>query len=152
VRLLPPLLHAGLARRSVIAILRQLSDIGRPRRGCRMASGREDAEVRLMDVGTRSVVVIMISMMLAGCSMRVPAETVCGTYVTSYPFGTETIILNPDETFVQRVAIGQEQPSTVRGTWDFDPRRSRAFPGADHYGDVGRDSWSDKRYRSSRLA
>jgi hypothetical protein len=85
-----------------------------------------------MEVGTRSVVVIMISMMLAGCSMRVPAETVCGTYVASYPFGTETIILNPDGTFVQRVAIGQEQPLTVRGTWDFDPRRSRA----DFYGSV----------------
>ncbi|MBI3476056.1 MAG: hypothetical protein HY010_10005 [Acidobacteria bacterium] len=58
--------------------------------------------------------------------MRVPAETMVGTYVASHPFGIETITLNADGTFVQRVAIQQEQPMTIRGTWDFDPKESRA--------------------------
>ena len=46
--------------------------------------------------------------------------------MASYPFGTETITLNRDGTFVQRVAINQEQPLAVRGTWDFDTNKSRA--------------------------
>jgi len=79
----------------------------------------------------RSLAVILVSVMLIGCSMTVPAEKVYGTYVASYPFGTETITLNRDGTFVQSVAIKQEQPVTVRGTWDFDPKESRAnFYGA----------------------
>ena len=79
-----------------------------------------------MDTGARFLVVIMAFVMFVGCSMRVPAETVYGTYVASYPFGTETITLNRDGTFVQRVAINQEQPLAVRGTWDFDTNKSRA--------------------------
>ena len=63
--------------------------------------------------------------------MTVPAEKVYGTYVASYPFGTETITLDRDGTFVQRVEIKQEDPVTVRGTWDFDAKESRAnFYGA----------------------
>jgi hypothetical protein len=78
----------------------------------------------------RFLLVIVALMALVGC-MRVPAETVYGTYVATYPFGTDTITLNRDGTFVQRVAIKQEKPLTVSGTWDFDPRESRAnFYGA----------------------
>ena len=63
--------------------------------------------------------------------MTVPVEKVYGTYVASYPFGTETITLDRDGTFVQRVEIKQEEPVTVRGTWDFDAKESRAnFYGA----------------------
>jgi maltose-binding protein MalE len=63
--------------------------------------------------------------------MTVPVEKVYGTYVASYPFGTETITLNRDGTFVQQVAIRPEQPVTVHGTWDFDAKESRAnFYGA----------------------
>ena len=81
--------------------------------------------------GARPLVVIVVSVMLVGCSMTVPAEKVYGTYVASYPFGTETITLNRDGTFVQRVAVKQERPVTVRGKWDFDPKESRAnFYGA----------------------
>jgi hypothetical protein len=84
-----------------------------------------------MRTGGWPLFVIVVSVMLAGCSMTVPADKVYGTYVASYPFGTETITLNRDGTFVQRVAIKQEQPVTVRGTWDFDPKESRAnFYGA----------------------
>lgn len=73
----------------------------------------------------RCLIVISVSVTLIGCSMTVPAEKVYGTYVASYPFGTETITLNRDGTFVQRVAIKQEQPVTVHRTWDFDPKESR---------------------------
>ena len=87
--------------------------------------------VRLMGTAARSLVVIMVLVMSAGCSLSVPAEAVYGSYVASYPFGSETITLNRDGTFVQRVAIKQQQPLTVRGTWDFDPKESRAnFYGA----------------------
>ena len=79
-----------------------------------------------LDAPARSLVVLMLLALLVGCSMRVPAEIVYGTYIASYPFGTETITLNRDGTFVQSVAIKQEQPLTVHGTWDFDPKNSRA--------------------------
>src|ERR1700730_11349683 len=84
-----------------------------------------------MRTGACPLLVIVVSVMSVGCSMTVPAEKVYGTYVASFPFGTETIALNRDGTFVQSVAIKQEQPVTVRGTWDFDPKESRAnFYGA----------------------
>jgi len=82
--------------------------------------------VPLMFNGFRFLVVMVVSLLFVGCSMTVPAERVYGTYIASYPFGTETITLNGDGTFVQRVAIRQEQPVTVRGTWEFDPKESRA--------------------------
>jgi len=84
-----------------------------------------------MVTGARSVVLLMVYVMLVGCSMKIPAATAYGTYVASYPFGTETITLNRDGTFVQRVEIKQEQALTVQGTWDFDPKESHAnFYGA----------------------
>lgn len=52
--------------------------------------------------------------------MNVPVETVYGAYVASYPYGTETITLNRDGTFVQSIAIKQETTVTVRGTWEFE--------------------------------
>ena len=54
--------------------------------------------------------------------MTVPAEKVYGTYVASYPFGTETLTLNRDGTFVQQVHMKNEHPVTVRGSWSFDPK------------------------------
>jgi hypothetical protein len=86
--------------------------------------------VRLMGTAAQSLVVIMV-LISAGCSMSVPAEEVYGSYVASYPFGREMITLNRDGTFVQSVVIKEEQPLTVRGTWNFDPKESRAnFYGA----------------------
>jgi hypothetical protein len=74
---------------------------------------------------------IVAALMMAGCSMTVSAESVYGSYVASYPFGTDTISLNRDGTFVQQVAIKQQEPVTVRGIWEFDPTESRAtFYGA----------------------
>lgn len=63
--------------------------------------------------------------MLTGCAMSVPAEKVYGAYVAAYPYGTETIDLSADGTFVQRAKIGNETPLTVRGRWEFDPKDSR---------------------------
>ena len=52
--------------------------------------------------------------------MNVPAEKVYGIYVASYPFGTETITLKRDGTFVQSIAIEQKETVTVRGTWELE--------------------------------
>jgi hypothetical protein len=79
-----------------------------------------------MHANARFLVVIGFSLMVVGCSMTVRADKVYGTYVASYPFGTDTVTLNRDGTFVQCVAIRQEQPVTVHGTWDFDQTESRA--------------------------
>jgi hypothetical protein len=80
----------------------------------------------LLNSSARRLLVLVATLMFVGCSMTVPAEKVYGTYVASYPFGTETITLNRDGTFVQSVVIGPEQPATVRGAWEFDSGDSRA--------------------------
>jgi hypothetical protein len=77
------------------------------------------------------VALIVIQLTCVGCSMTVSAEHVYGTYVARYPFGIDTITLNRDGSFLQHVAVGREQPASVRGTWEFDPTESRAtFYGA----------------------
>jgi hypothetical protein len=63
--------------------------------------------------------------MLTGCVLNVPVERVYGTYVATYPYGTETMTLNSDGTLIQRAAINKESPLTVRGRWEFDPAESR---------------------------
>jgi len=68
----------------------------------------------------RLLMVLAILSACAGCSMNVPHEKVYGTYVASYPYGTETITLNRDGTLVQRVAINQESPVTIHGSWKFE--------------------------------
>ena len=69
--------------------------------------------------------------MLVGCSMTVPRDEVYGTYVASYPFGTDAMTLKRDGTFVQHIAVEQEQPLTISGKWEFDDNQSRAnFYGA----------------------
>jgi hypothetical protein len=57
--------------------------------------------------------------------MTVRPEKVPGTYVASYPFGTEKLTLNADGTFLQEVTINSEVPETVRGSWKFDGHDSR---------------------------
>jgi hypothetical protein len=57
--------------------------------------------------------------------MVVPADRLYGTYVASYPFGTDTITLSRDGTFIQQIAVRQEQTVTVHGKWDFDRKESR---------------------------
>ena len=73
----------------------------------------------------RSLFVLMILVISTGCSMSVPIERVYGVYVASYSFGTEMITLNRDGTFVQSIAIKQEQPVTIHGTWEFQSKESR---------------------------
>jgi len=57
--------------------------------------------------------------------MKVQSERVYGSYAASYPFGTETLVLNRDGTFVQQVTIKNEPPAAARGSWKFDPANSR---------------------------
>jgi len=87
---------------------------------------------------------MVVLAMLTGCAMRVPADRMYGTYVASYPFGTSTLALSRDGGFVQSATIGSERPVTVRGSWSFDPVRSKlALHGAmnivDGYGHLSGD-------------
>lgn len=74
-----------------------------------------------MRVNSLSMLALLILVMLTGCSMNVPTEKVYGVYVASYPYGTETVTLNRDGTFVQSIAVKQENTVTVHGTWEFEP-------------------------------
>jgi hypothetical protein len=73
----------------------------------------------------RYLLAVSIAVMLIGCSINVPLRKVYGTYKASYPFGTETIILNQDGSFAQQVAMKDQAPVTVNGKWDFDAQGSR---------------------------
>ena len=78
-----------------------------------------------MRFGACPLLVIVVSVMSVGCSMTVPAEKAYGTYVASYPFGTEKLTLNHDGTFVQEVTIEKQTQATARGSWTFDADKSR---------------------------
>jgi hypothetical protein len=79
----------------------------------------------MMDTLMRFLAFVCIAGTMLGCSSSVPVEKVYGSYVASYPFGTETITLNRDGTVVQLVAIKGQPPITVHGTWEFDSGESR---------------------------
>ena len=57
---------------------------------------------------------------LIGCSTHVPIEKVYGSYVASFPYGTEILMLNRDGSFVQTVKVNREKPVVARGRWEFD--------------------------------
>jgi hypothetical protein len=59
------------------------------------------------------------------CGMHVPLQKVYGTYLARYPYGTDTIKLKPDGSFVQQVSVNQEKPVFATGRWEFDPNDSR---------------------------
>jgi hypothetical protein len=65
---------------------------------------------------------LAVALVIGGCSASVPVQNVHGTYVATYPFGTDTITLNSDGTLVQQVVIaGDPPPESARGHWSFDP-------------------------------
>ena len=71
---------------------------------------------------TRQCVRLVICLLpiISGCATSVPREDVPGSYVASYPFGSDELVLNADGTFIQKVSITGEQPMTTRGSWRFD--------------------------------
>jgi hypothetical protein len=71
------------------------------------------------------VIVVLALMLLIGCSTTVPPAKVCGTYIGSYAFGAEELTLNQDGSFVQQVTVHNQQPATARGSWSFNPVRSK---------------------------
>jgi hypothetical protein len=75
---------------------------------------------------TRYLCALLFSLAMSGCSPKVSLEQVYGTYVASYPFGTDTLTLNRDGTFVQRIEITGEEPLTASGRWSFDSEASYA--------------------------
>jgi hypothetical protein len=73
----------------------------------------------------RYVLVYLLLLALISCAKTVDRDKVYGTYTASFPLGTDTITLNQDGSFNQRVAIVNEQPVTVKGSWTFDSDKSR---------------------------
>lgn len=65
-------------------------------------------------------------MAMAGCSFKVSTEKVYGTYVAKYSFGTDTLKLDRNGSFIQTVAIENEPTQTVSGHWSFDSKISYA--------------------------
>ena len=72
-----------------------------------------------------SVLLLFLTITIAGCSRGVKRDDVYGTYMASYPFGAETITLKRDRSFVQRATIQNQPPATVQGTWEFDQKEGR---------------------------
>lgn len=63
---------------------------------------------------------IMGGVTFAVFSLSVSSTQVFGTYVASYPFGTSTVTLNRDGTFIQRVAVTSDPPPVIsKGRWSF---------------------------------
>jgi hypothetical protein len=68
---------------------------------------------------------VALSCSLVACWHRVSPGNLPGTYVATYPFGTETLTLNQDGSFTQQITIKNEQPLITKGSWVFDPQESR---------------------------
>ena len=46
-----------------------------------------------------------------------------GRYLRAYPFGTQTVVLSPDSTFLQEVFLSREgKTSRITGAWSYDPQ------------------------------
>ncbi|MFP5239404.1 MAG: hypothetical protein ACLGQW_06205 [Acidobacteriota bacterium] len=108
-----------------------------------------------MNTKITSIVVALATVMLVGCSDKVPIDKVYGTYKTSYPFGTETIILQSSGKFTQHVAVNGQQEVTVSGRWEYDQNASRVnFEGLmivlDGFGQL-RNGWSEVKPGISSL-
>lgn len=61
----------------------------------------------------------MLVMFFCGCTPT-SIEKVYGTYVATYPFGTDTITLNRNGSFVQQVIVNNDPtPANIKGHWIF---------------------------------
>ena len=108
------------------------------------ATRRSRLRVSVMHGAARYLIVTLALLMLIGCSTTVSSEKVYGTYVASYPFGTATLALNRDGSFSQQVTIKGQAPATAKGSWSFDPIRSKitlhgAMAVVDGYGHLSHD-------------
>ena len=74
--------------------------------------------MQMMYTAARCLVLVSLTVTLIGCAINVPLKKVYGTYKASYPFGTETITLNEDGSFIQKVALKNEALVTLQGKWD----------------------------------
>lgn len=62
----------------------------------------------------------MLVVVSSGCSPT-SIEKAYGTYVATYPFGTDTVILNPDGSVVQQIVVTNDSPpAIINGHWRFD--------------------------------
>ena len=64
-----------------------------------------------------------------GCGKKtLTEERLVGSYHVKFPHGSENLLLKEDRTFVQIYAsIGNGQPQTNTGTWDYDLKFNDVF-------------------------
>ncbi len=79
----------------------------------------------MMNTARNGMLFFFLAITITGCSRGVQRDDVYGTYMASYPFGTETITLKRDGNFVQRVTIENQPPASAQGAWQFDQKESR---------------------------
>jgi hypothetical protein len=73
-------------------------------------------------IGVVAVVLSLRGIAFDVISAPVAAENVPGTYVASYPFATDVIVLNRDGTFDQQVIVPTDPPpAALKGSWRYNP-------------------------------
>ena len=94
----------------------------------------------------------LIALTLCAASMlactHLGPERLYGTYVASYPFGTDTLILERDGHFSQRIEITGQGTQTFNGSWQYSQKDSSVeFHGlgcvADGFGHLKNDWRTD---------
>ena len=90
----------------------------------------------------------LVVLVLGGCTPSVSANSVSGTYIATYPFGKSVLTLQPGGKLIQQVAIQNQMPMTVQGSWEFDSARSTltllgVMPIGDEFDKLGSD-WKRK--------
>ncbi|WP_243310786.1 hypothetical protein [Fundidesulfovibrio agrisoli] len=102
-----------------------------------------------------SIIAVLATLILFGCSGNVPVDKIYGTYKAVYPFGTETIILQSSGDFIQTVAVAGQQEVTTSGKWKYDSNDNRVnFEGLlivlDGFGQL-RNGWNEAKSGISSL-
>src|SRR6266404_1392125 len=78
---------------------------------------------------TRTLGVVLLSSLILVQNGCVPIPRtykkveLLGTYEIKYPFGTDTLVLNADDTYEQRFVDKAGKVYTNRGKWDFEGGR-----------------------------
>ena len=65
--------------------------------------------------------ICFLAALVCSCARGFSVSDLYGTYVASYSFGTDKIVLKNDGTYMQEVTIKKEQiPYTTTGKWEYD--------------------------------
>jgi hypothetical protein len=65
----------------------------------------------------------LITLSFSGCGRKIETSDLVGKFQAEYPFGVETLTLNPDGKYVQEFIERGSTNVTVRGAWHYDAAR-----------------------------